>query len=644
MKNSNLRRLPILLLLLCLLPWVGAYGQITPSADAFTNTGSATTNFGANVLLNVSGAQETSYIQFNLGSIPSGAQVSKATLKLYVHTVTAGGSFNVDFVNGSWAESTITSNLSPALGTMIAASVPITAASKNQYVLIDVTSALQEWLAGSQPNDGIALVANGSFNAGFDSKESATTSHSPELDVVFAGGSGGTITGVLTAAGSGLTGGGTSGSLNLGLTTTCATKQVLQWNGTKWACATATGSGTITGVTAGTDLTGGGTSGTVTVNLDTTQVPLLGAANLFTNSQTIEGAGSVFGLTVVGDTYEGVLVTGPEAFIGAALELETTGTSGMSWQILNTGATAAQKANKLNIRNDTSGLDVMTLLANGQVGIGATSPTPAAWLEVLAPQTGGSSGLDASGTNGIIAIGATNPSGEFAGGSGIIGMGGHGLAQDADGGIFEGGTGSSFGDGMQAIAGSGGIAGNFNGNVTISGTLSAATKNFKIDHPLDPANKYLVHASVESSELMNIYTGNVTTNGEGEATVQLPEWFEALNTDFRYQLTVIGQFAQAIVSSEVQNHEFSIRSSVPNVKVSWQITGVRHDAFAKANPLVVEEEKAAQLKGFYLHPGLYGAPAEKQTEWARHPQTMKKLQEERQQLTKQTPITASVTP
>jgi hypothetical protein len=72
----------------------------------------------------------------------------------------------------------------------------------------------------------------------------------------------------------------------------------------------------------------------------------------------------------------------------------------------------------------------------------------------------------------------------------------------------------------------------------------------------------------------------------------------------------------------------TIRSSVPNVKVSWQITGVRQDAFAKANPMVVEEEKDPRLKGFYLHPEFYGAPAEKQTEWARHPQLMKSLQEQ----------------
>ncbi len=625
MKSTKLQFLPILCLLLSLFSWVGADGQVTPSSDAFTNTATPTTNYGANGLLNVSGAREISFIQFDLTSIPTSATVSHASLKLYVNSVATAGSFNVDFVNGTWTESTITSSLSPALGNSIEANVPIALAQKNDYILIDVTSALQAWLSGSQPNDGLALVANGSFTASFDSKENTGTSHPPELDVVFGGGGSGTITGVLTGSGSGLTGGGTTGTLNLSLTTACASKQVLQWNGTAWACSNP-GTGTITGVTAGTDLTGGGTGGTVTLNLDITKVPQLAAANLFTNNQTIAGNSSNYALTVAGGTYQGILLSGPEAFIGAGLEIETTGTGGMLWQILNTGATSAQKANKLNFRNDSTGLDVMTLLANGQVSIGAAVPTVAAWLEVQAPQTGGSSGLDANGTNGIIAIGATNPTGEFAGGSGIIGMGGHGLAQDADGGIFEGGTGSSFGDGMQAIAGSGGIAGNFTGNVTISGTLSASVKNFKIDHPLDPAGKYLVHASVESSEMMNIYTGNVVTDAQGEARVQLPEWFEALNTDFRYQLTVIGQFAQAIVSREVQNHEFTIRSSVPNVKVSWQITGVRQDAFAKANPLVVEEEKESRLKGFYLHPEFFGAPAEKQIEWARHPQTMKTLQ------------------
>jgi hypothetical protein len=479
---------------------------------------------------------------------------------------------------------------------------------------------------GDQGNDG-------TFSASFDSKENTTTSHPAELDVVFAGGGSSGLTGITTASGSGLIGGGTSGTLNLSLINTCATNQVLAWTGTAWACATPKGTGTITSVTAGTDLTGGGTSGKVTLNLDTTQVPQLAAANIFTNNQTIAGPSTSWGLTVAQPNYEGILVTGPKGNIGAAVEFQTTGTGGMYWQILNTGVSASQKANKLNFRNDSTPLDVMTLLANGQVGIGTTTPSPAAWLEVVAPQNGGSASLDDNGTNGILAIGATNPSGENSAGSGVVGQGGHGVLQDGDGGVFNGGSGSSYGDGIAAAPGSNAFAnaGTFTGNVSVSGTLTAGTKDFKIDHPLDPANKYLVHASVESSEMMNIYTGNVVTDAQGEARVQLPEWFDVLNTDIRYQLTVIGQFAQAIVSSEVQTHEFAIRSSVPNVKVSWLITGLRHDAFAKANPLIVEQEKEPRLKGFYLHPELYGAPPEKQTEWARHPQMMKMLQEHAQE-------------
>ena len=118
---------------------------------------------------------------------------------------------------------------------------------------------------------------------------------------------------------------------------------------------------------------------------------------------------------------------------------------------------------------------------------------------------------------------------------------------------------------------------------------------------------------------MNIYTGNIITDAQGEAMVSLPQWFEALNTDFRYQLTVVGQFAQAIVGHKIENHQFQIKTSVPNVEVSWQVTGVRQDAYAKAHPLVVEQEKDPKLKGFYINPELYGAPVAKQIDRARDP-------------------------
>jgi hypothetical protein len=150
------------------------------------------------------------------------------------------------------------------------------------------------------------------------------------------------------------------------------------------------------------------------------------------------------------------------------------------------------------------------------------------------------------------------------------------------------------------------------GDVVARGTLSAAAKAFKIDHPLDPANKYLVHSSVESAEMLNIYTGNVVTDELGLATVKLPDWFEAENTDFRYQLTVIGQFAQAIIKDKIANGQFRIMTNASHVEVSWLVTGVRQDAYAKAHPLVIEEEKPASERGHYTHPELYGQPVDKQ--------------------------------
>src|SRR5580704_14050345 len=223
--------------------WSAAYAQITPLGDSYINTADPTTNYGAKTLLDVDGASQITYIQFNLASIPSGASVSQATLKLYVSSVTKAGSFNVDYINAAWSEATIDSTNAPPLGAAIASNVSVMTADKNQYILVNVTSAVQAWLDGSEKNNGLALVANSTFNATFDSKENTTTSHPAELDIAFAGGDG-TITGVETASGSGLTGGGTSGTLNLSLTNGCAANQILQWNGSAWACSNA-GTGSI---------------------------------------------------------------------------------------------------------------------------------------------------------------------------------------------------------------------------------------------------------------------------------------------------------------------------------------------------------------------------------------------------------------
>lgn len=152
----------------------------------------------------------------------------------------------------------------------------------------------------------------------------------------------------------------------------------------------------------------------------------------------------------------------------------------------------------------------------------------------------------------------------------------------------------------------------FHGLVSIFGDINASgSKNFMIDHPLDPANKYLVHSCIESPDRMNMYNGNVTTDPGGVATVELPAYFETLNIDFRYQLTVIGQFAQAIIWEKIHNNRFVIKTDKPNVEVSWQVTGIRNDAYAKAHPMIVEKEKEGKDRGKYLMPELFGQPPEK---------------------------------
>lgn len=318
-----------------------AYGQNTPTDDAYTNTASPGTNYGTAVTLNVVSPSETGYIIFDLSTIPTGytgAKVAKASLKLYVNTVTTAGSLNVDYINGTWSEKTITANLAPALGTTIAASVPLGKANVHDYILVDVTSAVVAWLNGSAANDGLAIVGNSPLSASFDSKENTAQSHSPELDIVFT--SGGTITGV--TAGSGLVGGGTKGNVTLSMLNTCSSGQILQWNGTTWACSNA-GSGTVTGVTAGTDLTGGGTSGNVTLNLNTAttdgRYAQLGAANAFTKNNSFAGTVGV-GTTAPSAQLDveapataatGIQgVTSSTTFFSAGVFGHATGTSGVT--------------------------------------------------------------------------------------------------------------------------------------------------------------------------------------------------------------------------------------------------------------------------------------------------------------------------
>jgi hypothetical protein len=154
-----------------------------------------------------------------------------------------------------------------------------------------------------------------------------------------------------------------------------------------------------------------------------------------------------------------------------------------------------------------------------------------------------------------------------------------------------------------------GTAGYFNGPVEVVGYLTKSGGGFKIDHPLDPANKFLNHSFVESPDMKNFYDGMVNLDADGAAWVELPAWFEALNKDFRYQLTPIGAPASNLyIAQEIENNRFRIAGGEPALKVSWQVTGSRHDPYAEAHPIPVEEVKPAKDQDTYLHPEEYGMP------------------------------------
>jgi hypothetical protein len=242
---------------------------------------------------------------------------------------------------------------------------------------------------------------------------------------------------------------------------------------------------------------------------------------------------------------------------------------------------------------------------------------------VLGQVTSATPGPLAAGVRGVVTGPGNVRGGDFEAGPGGIGVRGRVAEGSLSlGGWFSAAGSPSYGvyatargDNSVAVYGGAGPgtnsrAGYFDGNVHVQGTLSKSAGSFKIDHPLDPANRYLSHSFVESPEMLNVYNDNVTTDARGMATVRLPAYFQALNRDFRYQLTIVGSRGwNARVVREIASNRFTIQTDEPRVKVSWQVTGVRQDAYARAHPIVVEQDKPAAERGTFLHPEVHGQPA-----------------------------------
>jgi hypothetical protein len=366
---------------------------------------------------------------------------------------------------------------------------------------------------------------------------------------------------------------------------------------------------TATDQPAGTsaDLSGGGTIG---------QIPKwTGAATLGDSVMSEDKFGRV-----------GIGTTAPTSKLTVQGMIETT-LGGLKFPDGTVQTTAALSGGGVSVPLVLSG-DVTgaVLKATNLTGVGAE----------ITGGVGGSTGVVVQG-----GLNLGNP-----GGTGITASGGSGFGSGTGGvGILVQGGASELQTGgvaIFAIRGSrkdlnpafDGLAGLFSGNVQITGNISKGGGSFKIDHPLDPENKYLYHSFIESPDMMNIYNGNITTDANGEAVVELPSYFEALNRDFRYQLSVIGTFAQAIVAEEISNNRFTIKTSAPRVKVSWQVTGVRQDAYANKHRIPVEELKNENERGHYLYPEVFNQPEEKSIEWARHPEVMQRLKTQSKEISR----------
>jgi hypothetical protein len=301
-----------------------------------------------------------------------------------------------------------------------------------------------------------------------------------------------------------------------------------------------TGSGNGQG--AGKFLLGSSTSPTAidSAALTVTTTGLLGVLNAFPTF-SVDAARS-------GD---GNVIRASSDAASTALSLANSSAGGRVYSLLSNG----NNAGTFSVRDLTAGAERFTIYSNGRIGVGATT-SPAGLIDATA-----------NSTSNIAVIGRAGP------GASAIGI-----------------YGTSSGPGTRAGQFDGNVT--INGNLLVNGSVGKTSGSFRIPHPLEPEKKWLYHSFVESPDMMNIYNGIARLDQSGEATITLPNYFEALNREFRYQLTPVGaSMPNLYVAEEISANTFKIAGGKPGAKVSWQVTGIRQDKDAREHPIVPEVER-----------------------------------------------------
>ena len=363
----------------------------------------------------------------------------------------------------------------------------------------------------------------------------------------------------------------------------------------------------------GTGVYGGGDTGVIGESTSTGILPTGGifSATASATGRGVLGEGKLYGV------------------FGTTLAVNGTGTYGESTATTGTGKGVYGKCAS-NAGDGVFGESTSTDTSNAAFGVHGKS------AGASPNQSAGVFG-ESTNTTGLLIAGVRGNAASTSG-AGVIGFasaatgfnyGGHFASGSTDGrGIYAyafANSGATFG-----VLGQADSPGGY--GVYSTGRLGASgTKSFRIDHPDDPENKYLIHYCTESPEVLNAYRGIVVLDRAGEAEVELPSYFAKVNTSPSYTLTAVGApmpmlhvaqeidvaalaaGAAATPAQAAPQCSFRIAGGVPGARVSWRVEAVRNDPWVRQNGAPVEIDKVDSERGTYQHPALYGQPPERAT-------------------------------